>query len=84
MILISSITNDMITIKGIRHKDESVPQENYYYQELYWGPFSCSVILPIDVDADRARASIKNGILTIRLPKTEKLKTKTIKIRELE
>lgn len=79
-----TITSDMITIKGIRQKDESVSQENYYYQELYWGPFSRSIILPIDIDSDKARASMKNGILTIRLPKIEKLKTKTIRVKEIE
>lgn len=79
-----TITNDMITIKGVRRKDESIPQENYYYQELYWGPFSRSVILPIDIDTDKAKASIKDGILTIKLPKAEKVKTKTITVREIE
>jgi len=79
-----SITNEMVTIKGIRRKDEDVPQEKYYYQELYWGPFSRSIILPMDINADKARASIKNGILTIRLPKVEKLKIKTIKVKEVE
>ncbi len=78
------ITNDTITIKGIREKDDSIPQEDYYYQELYWGPFSRSVILPLDVDGDKAKASIRNGILTIKLPKLEKLKTKTIKVKEIE
>ena len=79
-----TITNDMITIKGLRRQDESMPQENYYYQELYWGPFSRSVILPIDVDTDKVKASMKNGILTIKLPKVEKAKTKTIRVREVE
>ncbi|MCK4859940.1 MAG: Hsp20/alpha crystallin family protein [Candidatus Omnitrophica bacterium] len=79
-----SITNDMITIKGARRQGESVPQENYYYQELYWGPFSRSVILPVDVDTEKAKASMKNGILTIRLPKTEREKTKVIKVKEVE
>ncbi len=78
------ITNDMITIKGMRRNDENISQENYYYQELYWGPFSRSVILPVDVDSDKAKASMKNGIITIKLPKAEKLKTKTIKVKELE
>lgn len=73
-----TITNDMITIKGRREKDEEVKPEDYYYQECYWGPFSRSVILPVDVEADRATASMKNGILTIRLPKVEKIKTKKI------
>jgi len=76
-----SITNDMITIKGRRQKDEEVKEEDYYYQECYWGPFSRSVILPVDVEVDRADASMKNGILTIRLPKVEKVKTKKITIK---
>lgn len=79
-----SITDNMVTIKGRRIKDEKIAPENYYYQELYWGPFSRSVILPVDIDTDKVRASMKDGILTIRLPKTERLKTKTIKIREIE
>jgi len=76
-----SITNDMITIKGRRQKDEEVREEDYYYQECYWGPFSRSVILPVDVEVDRTDASMKNGILTIRLPKVEKVKTKKITIK---
>lgn len=75
-----TMTNDMITIKGTRQKDEGVKEEDYYYQECYWGAFSRSVILPVDVEADKARAGMKNGILTIRLPKVEKVKTKKIEI----
>ncbi|MDO8558635.1 MAG: Hsp20/alpha crystallin family protein [bacterium] len=76
-----TITNDMVTIRGKRERDEEVPQEHYYYQECYWGPFSRSVILPVDIDAERIDASMKNGILTIRLPKIEKEKTKKLKVR---
>lgn len=76
-----SITNDMVTIRGRRVKDEKVEAENYYYQELYWGTFSRSIILPVEVDVDRAKAGIKNGILTIRLPKIEKVRTKKIKVK---
>lgn len=75
-----TMTNDMITIKGTRQKDEVVKEEDYYYQECYWGPFSRSIILPVDVEVDQAQASMKNGILTIKLPKIEKVKTKRIKI----
>ena len=76
-----SMTNDMITIKGKRKKDGEVKEEDYYYQECYWGPFSRSVILPVDVEVDSAEASMKNGILTIKLPKIEKVKTKKISIK---
>lgn len=75
-----TVTNDMVTIKGKREKDETITQGDYYYQECYWGAFSRSVILPVDVEAEKAEAAMKNGILTIRLPKIEKIKTKKIKV----
>ena len=75
-----TITNDMVTIRGRREKDEEIRAEDYYYQECYWGSFSRSVILPVDVEADRAEAGLKNGILTIKLPKVEKVKTKKIRV----
>ena len=76
-----SINNDMITIKGERKNEERVSTENYYYQECYWGSFSRSVVLPVEVIADKIEASLKNGILTIRLPKADTTKTKKIQVR---
>lgn len=76
-----SINNDMITIKGERKSEEAVTVENYYYQECYWGSFSRSVVLPVDVIPEKAEASLKNGILTIRLPKAETNKSKRIQVR---
>jgi len=75
-----TITNDMVTIKGRRQKDEEISTSDYYYQECYWGAFSRSVILPVDVEAEKAQAGMKNGILTIRLPKIEKVKTRKIRV----
>lgn len=76
-----SISNDMITIRGERRQDEEVHEENYYYQECYWGGFSRSVILPVDVLADKIEASMKNGILTIRMPKADHTRSKKIQVR---
>lgn len=76
-----AINNDMVTIKGERKNEEAVGAENYYYQECYWGPFSRSVVLPVDVMSDKVEAALKNGILTIRLPKAETNKTKRIQVR---
>lgn len=76
-----SINNDMVTIKGERKNEEVVHQENYYYQECYWGHFSRSVVLPIDIISDKAEAALKNGILTIRLPKADTTKIKRIQVR---
>ncbi len=76
-----SINNDMVTIKGERSNEEVVDHSNYYYQECYWGSFSRSVLLPVDVIPEKADASLKNGILTIRLPKADTTKTKKIQVR---
>lgn len=76
-----SINNDMVTIKGERKNEEIVRGDNYYYQECYWGHFSRSVVLPIDIIADKAEAALKNGILTIRLPKADTTKIKRIQVR---
>ena len=75
-----SVTNDILTVKGVRVKDEEVKGQDYYYQECYWGPFSRSVILPSSVKIDQIKASLKNGVLTVRLPKLEKLVTQKISI----
>ncbi len=76
-----SINNDMVTIKGERKLEEEISQDDYYYQECYWGAFSRSVVLPTDVLADKAEASLKNGILTIKLPKAASDQTKKIQVR---
>lgn len=76
-----SINNDMVTIRGERKSEEEVTDDNYYYQECYWGSFSRSVILPVDVVPEKAEASMKNGILTIRLPKAATNRSKKIQVR---
>ena len=75
-----TIAADMVTIQGNRKKDESIPAEDYYYQELYWGQFSRSVILPQEIDTESAKAALKDGVLTIRLPKFERGRTKKLRI----
>ena len=79
-----SFNNDMITIKGLRRKDYDIDSENYFYQECYWGGFSRSIILPVEVMAEEISATLKNGILTVILPKAEKSKSKTVRVKEEE
>lgn len=76
-----SITNDMVTVRGERRRQYSADQEDYFYQECYWGTFSRSIILPVEIDADRAEAKIKNGILTIRIPKANTAVTRKLKVK---
>lgn len=75
------INSEMVTIKGKRTQDEEVDSENYYYQECYWGPFSRSIILPVEIVTEKAEATMKNGILTVRLPKMEVARTRKLQVR---
>lgn len=76
-----SITQDMVTLRGRRQKQREISGEDYYYQELYWGAFSRSILLPQEVDADSAEATLKNGVLTIKLPKLDKNRVQKLKVK---
>ena len=76
-----SITQDMVNIKGKRARVHEASHDNFFYKELYWGSFSRSILLPQEVDAEEAQATIKHGILSIKMPKLDKTRVQKIKIR---
>lgn len=77
-----SIENDLVLIKGNRAKPSENKKRSYFYQECYWGQFSREIILPEEVDPSRIKATMKQGILTIRIPKIERKKKKRVMVRE--
>lgn len=76
------ITNDSVTVRGERQQSESVEEKNYFYQECFWGKFSRSVMLPVEVDPEKSTATVKNGVLTIKMPKMDRKKAKKVKVKE--
>lgn len=76
-----SITQDMVTIRGKRQKQREITGDDYYYQELYWGGFSRSIMMPQEIDVEAAEATQKNGLLTIKLPKLDKNRIQKLKVR---
>ena len=76
-----NITNESVTIRGRRDHRIDVKEADYFYQECYWGRFSRSIILPQEIDPDDSQASIKNGVLTVILPKVKRQKTKKLKVK---
>lgn len=74
------ITSEAVTIRGRREKEEKIKEDDYIYQECYWGRFSRSIILPQEIDPEGAEASLKNGILVIKLPKLDRQKAKKLKV----
>ena len=79
-----SIENDMVTIRGSRKQSTEETGKNYFYQECYWGSFMRKVILPEEVDGTRAKATMKEGILTLRIPKMHKTKKRKIAVKQEE
>jgi len=75
-----SLHNDILTIRGERQRQAQVEEENYFYKECYWGKFSRSIILPVEVKSEAITASIKNGILKIILPKASPKKKIQVKV----
>jgi len=64
-----TIEKDVVSIKGKRERKFEEQAKNFFYQECYWGRFSREVVLPAEVDKSKAEASIKDGVLTIKIPK---------------
>lgn len=75
-----NITSESVSIKGKRERRSSQSSEDYFYQECYWGRFSRSIILPQEIDAEASEASIKNGVLVIRMPKLKKARQRRLKV----
>ena len=76
------IHNDLLTIRGKREQEREEKDADYFYKECYWGGFSRSIILPVEVQADKIEASFKNGILKIVMPKSQKSKLINIKVKK--
>ena len=75
-----SVENDLVTIRGNREKSVEKEGKKYFYQECYWGSFMRQVILPEEVDGAKAKASMKNGVLTLTMPKLHRKKKRKIMV----
>jgi HSP20 family protein len=77
-----AISEDVVTIRGDRKDENLIEKDNYFVQECFWGSFSRSVILPTSTVAEKAEASLKDGVLTIQIPKVvQEDKVKKIKVK---
>ena len=75
-----SITGDMLVLRGERRFNQEVKGESYYRGERWFGKFERALPLPIPVQADKVKASYRDGVLTVTLPKADEIKSKEIKI----
>lgn len=75
-----SVHNDVLTIKGEKKQEKEVKEKDYIRTERSYGSFSRSFTLPAEVDAANVKASYKEGVLEIVLPKKEGAKAKQVKV----
>jgi HSP20 family protein len=76
-----SLEGNSLTINGEKKKEEEIKEEDYYRCERTYGAFSRTIELPAAVQTDKVNASFKNGVLEIRLPKTEEAKKSVVKVK---
>ena len=74
------VDGNRLTLKGERRMEKETTEENYHRVERAYGQFIRSFSLPNTVDVDRIKASYKNGVLEVSLPKKEEVKPKHISI----
>jgi len=75
-----SITDHTLQLRGEIRQEEEREERNYIYSERVYGAFSRDIPLPSAVNADQVRATVKNGVLTIELPKSKEAMPKEIKV----
>jgi len=78
-----NITRDNVTISGKRESNKSIDEDSYQIRELYWGSFGRSVHLPAEIEIDAAEAIERHGMLMIKLPKIDKQRKTTLKIKSI-
>jgi len=76
-----SITRDMVTVKGKREEEKSAHDDDYFMRELYWGSFSRTITLPVEIDVDESEAIEKHGLLILKLPKLDKKRQSKLKVK---
>lgn len=76
-----SLEDDMLTIKAEKKHEEVAEDTTHYSRERYFGEYSRCLSLPFHTDADKVSATLKNGLLEIRLPKAEEAKGRKIEVK---
>ncbi len=76
-----NLAGENLTIKGEKKEDKEVKEDDYYRRERSYGSFLRTVALPCEVKSDEIKASFNDGVLEIRMPKTEEAKKKSISVK---
>jgi HSP20 family protein len=73
---------DMVVIKGVRERPTEEEVKEFFIEECFWGPFSREIVLPEETDPSRIKATMKQGVLTVKVPRIEREKRRKIDLEE--
>ena len=76
-----TVRGDVLSLRGERKREEEEKGENFHRLERSYGAFARSIRLPAEVDAAKVKATYKNGVLNISLPKTKAASAKKIEVK---
>lgn len=76
-----TIDDNILTLRGERHVEEEAKKENFHRMERAYGVFARSFTLPAHVDASKVTAEFKDGLLTVKLPRSDAAKSRAIEIK---
>jgi HSP20 family protein len=76
-----TISGNMLTVAGKREEEKKEEGEKFYAYERSYGRFSRSFVLPEGVDTEHVATELKDGVLTLALPRVEKAATRKIEIK---
>jgi HSP20 family protein len=75
-----TMTRDTITIKGETRSDEEERGRTYHARQLRYGAFARTVELPAEVNGGEAKATYRDGMLEVRIPKSNRLKPVSVRV----
>lgn len=75
-----TVTPEGLSIKGEARAEHEEKGRNYYRRELRYGAFQRTIPLPSEVRSEDTKASFRHGILEVKIPKTERVRPRTVKV----
>lgn len=78
-----SLSRDMVSIRGTRVSESNIDDGDYFHKELYWGSFARTILLPQEIDIEKAEAFEDKGLLTLKLPKIDKGRQAKIRVKSI-
>jgi HSP20 family protein len=76
-----TVTDHTMRISGEKKREEKIEKKDYYWEERSYGSFARSFQLPSEVQTDKVEAKFKDGILEVKIPKTEEAKSREKKVK---